>query len=99
MLLIHAKRHCKCFFLLLKINVHIHTTGYLKRRIKPITFIIFLILFQGTGQRERSTNRTEKPLKVNGTGAEACAEGPFLKWQNCSSKAAKVPGEREETPA
>jgi len=33
---------------------------------------------------------------VKGTGVEARAKGPFLKWQNCSSKAAKALGEREE---
>jgi len=35
-----------------------------------------------------------KPLKEKGSGAEAHAEGPFLKWQNRSGKTAKVPGER-----
>lgn len=56
-LLVHAKRHCKHFFLPLKINVQFHSRGYLKRRIKPITFFIFLILFQVTGQREREAHR------------------------------------------
>jgi len=36
----------------------------------------------------------QKPLKMKSSGAEACAEGPFLKWQNHSCKAAKAPGER-----
>jgi len=35
-----------------------------------------------------------KPLKAKGSGAVARAEGPFLKWQNRSGKAAKALGER-----
>ena len=43
-----------------------------------------------------------KLLKVKGSGAEARAEGPFLRWQNRSGEAAKSAErerEREETPA
>jgi len=41
-----------------------------------------------------------KLLKVKGSGAEARAEGPFLRWQNRSGEAAKsAEREREETPA
>jgi len=39
-----------------------------------------------------------KLLKVKGSGAEARAEGPFLRWQNRSGETAKS-AEREETPA
>ena len=38
-----------------------------------------------------------KLLKVKGSGAEARAEGPFLRWQNCSGEAAKS-AERERRP-
>ena len=34
------------------------------------------------------------PLKAKGSGAEVHAEGPFLKWQNRSGKAAKALRER-----
>jgi len=37
-----------------------------------------------------------KPLKEKGSGVEARAEGPFLKWQNHGSKATEVLGERED---
>ena len=40
-----------------------------------------------------------KPLKVKDSGAEARAEGPFLKWQNHSGKAAKALGERADLRA
>jgi len=31
---------------------------------------------------------------VKGSGAEAHAKGPYLKWQNCGGKVAKALGER-----
>jgi len=34
---------------------------------------------------------------VKGSGADACAEGPFLQWQTCSGEVAKVPRERTDT--
>jgi len=40
-----------------------------------------------------------KELKVKGSGAEARAEGPFLRWQNHSGEAAKsAERERERRP-
>jgi len=35
-----------------------------------------------------------KPPNAKGSESEARTEGPFLKWQNCGSKVAKVSGER-----
>ena len=34
-----------------------------------------------------------KPVKAKGSGVEVCAEGPFLKQQNCGGEAAKALGE------
>jgi len=35
-------------------------------------------------------------VTAKGSGAEAYAKGPFLKWQNCSGEAAKAPGKKDK---
>ena len=44
-----------------------------------------------------NSTTSAKLLKVKGSGAEARAEGPFLRWQNRSGEAAKS-AERERRP-
>lgn len=50
--MIYATDLTTIFFSVLKINGQNNTMGYLNRRIKIITFIILLILFQVTGEKK-----------------------------------------------